>query len=230
MKHGKFIVFEGLDGSGLSTHSGLLRDWLVEKGYRVHLSAEPTDSPIGSLIRLILKRYWQIPRRPDILALLYAADRLYHVNFEQYSVSGSHGLQNALYEGYMVIYNRYILSSFAYQNIPFGGVEVSLDWLKLINKFAVGNGTPIPDLVIFIDVPPEECIKRIVLGREKYELFEDYSNLSRVYDNFKKLIKGEEFNVVEIQGIENGLPRSKKDVQNDIREAVSKELKIESNA
>ncbi|MGH9923523.1 MAG: dTMP kinase, partial [Nitrososphaerales archaeon] len=173
VERGKFIVFEGLDGAGLSTHSSLLKKWLLENKYRVHLSAEPTDSPIGSLIRSMLKNYWQIPKRPDILALLYAADRLYHVNFESYGQTGSvGGLQNALHEGYIVVYNRYILSSLAYQSVPSSGAEVDIDWLKKINNFTLRNGTPIPDMTIFLDVPPEECMKRITFERERYELFE----------------------------------------------------------
>ena len=112
---GKFIVFEGLDGSGLSTHSSLLRDWLKNQGYRVHLSAEPTDGPIGVLIRQILKDFTKIPKRPDILALLFAADRLYHVGHESYGAGKreQEGLLNAMREGYVVISNRYILSSLA---------------------------------------------------------------------------------------------------------------------
>lgn len=195
---------------------------MTSKNYRVHLSAEPTDSPIGNLIRGVLKGYWQIPKRPDILALLYAADRLYHVNFESYGQRRGDigGLRNALHEGYFVIYNRYILSSLAYQSVPSSGVEVDVEWLKKINMFSLRNGAPLPDLTIFLDVPPEECMKRITFERERYELFETYATLKVVYDNFRRLIQEQLFNVVSIPGLENGRVRDIEQVQNEIRKAI----------
>lgn len=221
---GKFIVLEGLDGSGVTTHSTLLKKWLIENGHRAHHSAEPTDSPIGALIRLILKNYWKIPKRPDILGLLYAADRLYHVNYETYGHSGTGGIHNALHEGYIVVYNRYILSSLAYQSVPSSGVEVDVKWLQEINRYSTGNGGRTPDITFFLDVPPDECMKRITFQRESYELFESYNNLKVVYDNFKRIIREHIYPVIEINGMQDGKPRPLDEVQAEIRSYVKNEL------
>ena len=85
-------------------------------------------------------------------------------------------------------------------------------------------------MTIFLDVPPEECIKRITFERERYELFETYQNLKVVYENFKRLIKEHLFNVVEIPGMTNGSPRPVSDVKNDILSVVMPVIEEDSQS
>ena len=77
---GKFIVFEGIDGSGKSTQAGLLFHYLKERKKRVHSTSEPTQYLIGGLIKSWLAKDWQ--STPDCLQLLFAADRAYHLDKE----------------------------------------------------------------------------------------------------------------------------------------------------
>src|SRR5712691_5300009 len=172
-KRGRFVVLEGIDGSGISTHAEQLRDWLLSQGYSVVLTAEPTDGPVGVLIRQILRGHVNIPKRPDILALLYAADRLYHAYTLSYGIEKDEtrvGIKNALQEGKIVISNRYLLSSLAYQGVAGAGVQVTLDWINTVNNPEIsgrpGGLLPIPDLVILLDVPPEVTMRRIRAGRQ----------------------------------------------------------------
>lgn len=235
-KRAPFIVLEGIDGSGISTHAELLRDWLLSQGHSAVLTAEPTDGPVGVLVRQILRGHVNIPKRPDILALLYAADRLYHVNSLSYGIAKDEtrvGLRNALREGKIVISNRYLLSSLAYQGVAGAGVQVTLDWINRVNNPEISGNRdrvlPIPDLVIFLDVPPEVTMRRIRAGRQRYELFENYQDLKKVYEKFNEaLSKFPTWNVVRIRGT---TPRNKeksvKEVQGEIRKKVGEFLKGE---
>ena len=74
---GKFIVFEGIDGSGKSSQMRLLAQYLGDRGVRVHLTCEPTQSPIGSLLRDCLTGKLDTDERT--IAALFAADRLHHI-------------------------------------------------------------------------------------------------------------------------------------------------------
>jgi dTMP kinase len=229
MKQGIFIVFEGLDGSGLTTHAVLLQKWFKDKGFeKVHLTKEPTEGPIGLLIRQILKELVYIPKDPIILTLLFAADRIYHLYYEPYGPIdrmriGQIGLRKALSEGYIVISDRYVYSSYAFQTVPVGDISVDLKWVQEVNRYIIK-----PDLVIFLDVPPEVCLSRIAIERWRYQLFENYPDLKSVYERFKKILlmlKNEGERIVLIPQIkENGNIRQVDEVQNDIRSEVQKLL------
>ena len=148
-----FIVFEGIDGAGLSTHSYLLYEYLLEKGYDVVLTKEHTDGLIGGLIRACLRGEWKTD--PLTLQLLFVADRSHHVN---------NLILPALESGKVVVSDRYMFSSIAYGTVSYG----DYDWLKLINsKF------PIPDLIIILDAPVEVALRRIKRTRFGFELFEN---------------------------------------------------------
>ncbi|RJS88520.1 dTMP kinase [Candidatus Bathyarchaeota archaeon] len=143
---GLFIVFEGIEGSGKTTHAKALKKWLEEKraGYKVEFFKEPTSFPIGSLIKRVLNK--EVVVAEEALPLLFAADRADHT---------IRHITPALEKGSIVICDRYVFSSLAYQG---GGMKVKFDikWLKEINKFIIE-----PDIVFFLDVPPEEGLKRI---------------------------------------------------------------------
>ncbi|WP_456487070.1 dTMP kinase [Candidatus Alkanophaga liquidiphilum] len=172
-----FIVFEGLDGSGLTTHAFDLHKWFEERGYEVYLTKEPTDGVFGGLIRGALRGELKVNAKA--LALLFAADRAQHTEIIKKLTSG----------GVVVISDRYKLSSYAYQSI-----EVDLGWLRKINE-----GALTPDVTFVIDVPPAVCMRRLRKERFHTELYEDAETLEKVRKNYQRLAEEEE-NVVIIDG------------------------------
>lgn len=162
-KKALFIVFEGLDGSGLSTQAGMLRDYFLKKGERAVITKEQTDGLIGGLIKLTLKHEWKT--NPTALQLLFAADRSHHL---------SHEIEPSLKEGKHVISDRYILSTLA-----FGSLGAQTEFLKQINSLF-----KVPDITFIIDVPPEVCLERIAKSRFHAELFEEEEKFSQIRNNY----------------------------------------------
>lgn len=181
---GKFIVLEGVDGSGLSTQAGRLHAWLEqETDSKVLLTKEPSAGPVGVLIRQALSGRVQ-GLGAETLALLFAADRVDHL---------THSIIPALEEGHHVICDRYLLSSLAYQ-----GRSLPLAWLQQINAEAI-----VPDLTIFIRVDPEITLKRIADKRFQVDLFERENILQEVLKNYGYLVQelqGKGQNILQIDG------------------------------
>jgi len=192
---GKFIVFEGLDGSGLSTQTVMLKEYLLKRGKKVVLTKEQTDNFIGGLIKSALKGHIKIS--PLTLQLMFVADRSQHLDSE---------IEPAIKEGKIIISDRYLFSTLA-----FGSLDVNLDFLKMINsKFRE------PDLTFIIDCPPNICLKRISKERFHAELYEEKNRLEKVRKNYLSL-KDYFPNVYVING-----NKSKKEVFEDIRKIVDK--------
>ena len=165
-----FIVFEGLDGCGKSSQVKLLANHLEKLGKRVNYSCEPTDGPIGKMVRDVLQH--RIKTTPKALALLYSADREDHI------FHNKTGIAYTTQDGIFEISDRYFYSSLAYQS-----VNVDYNYVENINNF------PYPELLIYIDVPVELCLKRIDKRGEEKELFEKKEFLEKVEKNFKYAIK-----------------------------------------
>ena len=143
---GKLIAFEGLDGSGKTTQALLLVEALKARGFKAYYTCEPTYWRVGDLLRLHVLRLKR--RSPVYEALLFAADRYEHVARE---------IRPKLRRGYIVVSDRYLHSSLAYQ----GASGLSLQWIRKINFFA-----PKPDLVILLDLPAEKALERKLRGRK----------------------------------------------------------------
>ena len=175
-----FIALEGIDGSGKSTQTKLLAEKLAGEGHKVYSTFEPTDSPIGSLIRNILKGRFKADNYT--IAGLFVADRLDHL------LNEVNGIVKKMEEGYTVITDRYCFSSYAYQ-----GTHVDLDWVIQANSMSAQILRP--DINIFIDVDPEVSMQRLHSNRGQIELFETLENLQLVrakyMEAFEKL-KGKE--------------------------------------
>lgn len=169
MQKGKLIVLEGIDGSGKSTQARLLADRMREEGIPFYVTMEPTDSPIGSMIRQILTGRMQAD--PRVIAALFVADRLDHLLNE---VNGIAGMAE---KGTCVIMDRYYFSSYAYQS-----VDVPLDWLIQANTLSSGILRPAVNL--FIDVSPDVAMERIEQNRFAKELFEERDRLAQVRGNY----------------------------------------------
>ncbi len=155
------IVFEGVDGSGKSTHARLLAKWLRSLGKRVFLTSEPTQGPVGALIRGALSGRFRIS--PKTFALLFTADRCEHVL----------QIRKALEKGDIVVSDRYYHSTVAYQAAQ--GVE--RDWLLRLNSFA-----PKPDIVFYLDLHAKEAESRAKSG----EIFERRDFLEKVGREYLK--------------------------------------------
>ncbi len=168
-KKGIFIVIEGLDGSGKTTQATILAEKL-SKTHNVLLTAEPSHGKIGTFIgESCLYDDKRLPTEAE--ALLFAADRIEHMQTE---------LKPALDEGKLVICDRYVYSSLAYQ----GSAGLSTDWIKTINARALQ-----PDFCVFIDVPPEVVIERLQRKKSVMETLETQQKVREIY--LKYVNKGE---------------------------------------
>jgi dTMP kinase len=174
MKRGKFIVIEGIDGSGTTTQAAMLHASLTERGVRAHLTCEPTNGPVGVLIRSVLSgRISSSGARPfdrRALALLFAADRLDHLAYE---------VEPHLASGETVISDRYTLSSVAYQSL-----DCDPAWVRQINRLA-----PLPDLYVFLRVAAKAADERISRSRSAREIFEELPFQEKVARGYEKAIR-----------------------------------------
>ncbi len=139
--HGRFIALEGIDGSGTTHQTRALATWLTQRGHRVLETREPSGGAIGTLIRERLS-VRAAALDPAALALLFAADRLDHITRE---------VGPARAAGTIVLSDRYLLSSLAYQSL-----DCDEAWIRQINAQA-----PPPDLTLVLEVPVEVAFARV---------------------------------------------------------------------
>lgn len=192
-----FLVLDGIDGSGTTTHSKMLASYLEMLGLKVHLTQEPSKNEIGLLLRQYLKNN-EIPPSTD--ALLFAADRDLHYKKE---------IKPKLDQGFIVVSDRYIESSIIYQSVQ--SSDLSIEWIKQINTFA-GS----PDLTIILDIDPKISLAR--KDQKIMEKFEDTKFLDEVRTLYLNRAKEEGYNVIDTDDIIEI-------VQQNIQNMVIKKLK-----
>lgn len=161
---GRFIVLEGIDGSGTTTQAACLTSVLQARGHRVVRTHEPSTGSIGRLVRTELAET-RASMPPSALALLFAADRLAHVE---------HEIGPALREGAIVLSDRYVISSWVYQSLA-----CDRDWVETINRLA-----PWPDATVLLDIPADEALQRIEARGQPRDHFETLEQLERVRDSY----------------------------------------------
>jgi len=189
-----FIVFEGLDGSGQSTQSKLLAQYLTEQGRPVVLTKEPTlDSQAGKKIREILDEKTVI--EPAKLQELFVEDRREHLK---------NLIIPALKEGKIVISDRYFFSTLAY-----GAIDLDLEWLIKINDEFL-----LPDIILILAVKPETAIERIKNRGDEIKLFEKQEKLEKVWRTYQ--ILSQRFSDVYMINGEKSI----KDVHSDILKII----------
>jgi dTMP kinase len=177
---GRFIVFEGIDGSGKSTQIKKISKRLEGFDLKVHLTFEPSDGPIGSLIRQMLSGKIKTDQRT--IASLFAADRVDHL------VNKENGIHRKINQGEIVLCDRYYFSSYAYQS-----QYIDMDWV--IHANSLNAQILRPDLTIFIDVDPDICFERIKNNRGNFEMYEKIDIMKKVRANYFKafdILKGQE--------------------------------------
>lgn len=154
---GRLIVLEGLDGAGTTTQVRRLVEHLDAHGTPAHGTREPSDGPVGRLIREMLTGGHSIPGQKlsqGTFGLLFAADRLDHLQRE---------VDPKLAAGVTVVSDRWYHSSLAYQ-----GTGADRDWIAMLNARARR-----PDLTLFLQVRPEVAAQRRAAAGRTQELFED---------------------------------------------------------
>jgi dTMP kinase len=194
---GFFICVEGLDGCGKTTQTKLLVKRLKKIGYDALYTAEPSRGKIG----VFIKRYCLHGEKrvsTIIEALLFAADRFEHIEKE---------VSPALDKGKIVVSDRYVYSSLAYQ----GAAGLDLKWIETVNEHAIR-----PDLAIFVDVEPEAVVRRL---KPKKSVMEDLETQYKVRDVYMNFVENGE--LVKING-----SKSKREVADDILKLVLKLLDV----
>ncbi len=164
---GVFICIEGLDGSGKTTHAHRIVRNLQKNGFDAVYTTEPSTGDLGKFIRssAVLEGKKRVPRVVE--ALLFALDRVEHLEKD---------VKPALDEGKIVISDRSVYSSLAYQ----GAAGLDLTWIEEINRMALPA-----DLAIYIDVPPEVVVKRI---RRKKSVMETLDTQRKVQEVYRKYV------------------------------------------
>ena len=154
---GLFVTFEGGDGSGKTTQAGLLESWLTEQGRGVVRTREPGGTDLGLELReIVLHRRGHIAPRAE--ALLYAADRAQHVETL---------VRPALDRGDVVVQDRYIDSSVAYQG---AGRVLGGDEVRDLSRWAVEGLAP--DLTVLLDLDEAAARSRLDASRTTYDRLE----------------------------------------------------------
>lgn len=185
MARGKFITFEGCDGSGKSTQLRLLSEYLTKEGIAHIFTREPGGGKISESIREILLSGKNSEMTDECEALLYAAARVQHLHDR---------VEPALQAGKLVICDRYVDSSFAYQAYA---RELGMEFIEKINAFALEHY--LPDATVFIDLSPEDAFQR-KHGADENDRLEQAGMAfhRRVYEGYKALAaKNERFIAVD---------------------------------
>lgn len=172
---GVFVCFEGGEGSGKSTQSGLLREWLTTEGYAVRLTFEPGDTAVGRKLREIVlsPETGELSDRTE--ALLYAADKAEHVDTV---------VVPALERGEVVITDRYVDSMLAYQG---AGRALDVAEVEEVARWATHDLRP--HLTVVLDLEPAAGLGRFD-GRDRIE-GESLDFHLRVRDGFLRMAKAD---------------------------------------
>ncbi|MBA3009590.1 MAG: dTMP kinase [Proteobacteria bacterium] len=168
-KGGRFLVFEGIDGSGKSTQILRTHERLIQNKQPGVATFEPTDGPIGSLIRQMLAG--KVETDQLTIAALFAADRTDHL------VNRKNGVRAMVDQGRVVLCDRYYFSSYAYH-----AQYMDMDWVIRAN--ALNAQILRPTATLFIDVDPDVCLGRIRANRDCFDMYEKIDILKKVRENY----------------------------------------------
>ncbi len=191
---GRLVVVEGIDGAGTTTQVARLTARLRSRGVAVHATREPSDGPVGTLARQVLTGGTARPVgwTPGwaMMALLFAADRMDHVDSE---------IDPHLARGAVVVSDRYEASSLAYQSLSVGApAGEAIEWIRAINRHSRR-----PDLIVVLDVPSELAAERRARRGGAAELYEQDAMqraLAAFYRELPRHMPGERIAMVDGTG------------------------------
>lgn len=182
----RFVAIEGLDGAGTTTQARAIGEALSAEE-QVYVTCEPTDGEIGRLIRRILHK--EIPATPQTVAHLYAADRTEHL------YQGPESVTAHLKAGELVITDRYLFSSLAYQS-----VECGFDFVYRLNE-----PFPLPRQLFYLDIEPELSDRRLS-GRGARDMYERLSFQKQVKEQYRRALEHYTGSGVEIHRLDGSAP------------------------
>jgi len=200
-KAGRFVVLEGIDGSGTTTQVARLADRLRAARIPVRSTREPSDGPVGTLVRQVLTGRIIVPggRAPGwaTMALLFAADRMDHVESE---------IDPFVASGGVVLSDRYDASSLAYQSVSSGAeAKEAVEWIRSLNRYVRR-----PDLTIVLDLSPEVAADRRQARGDAAQLYEQnevqralaafYKDLARHMPNDRVVVVDASGTVDDVHG------------------------------
>jgi dTMP kinase len=197
---GHFIVLEGLDGAGTTTQSRRLNAWLTARGHTVVQTHEPTDGPVGRLIRQGLRGV-EGSVAMTTFPWMFAADRADHL---------TRLVEPSLREGTWVISDRYMHSSLAYQSLT----------LPLEDVYDLNRTFRVPDLTVFVRASVDVCLQRITARGGELDIYERRDRLEAIsgaYDRVLERLIARGDPIVEVDG-----EASIDDVEANIRGAVER--------
>ncbi len=201
-----FFVLEGIDGAGTTTHARRLVAFLQMQGLDCLPTAEPTDGPVGRLIREYLAgKHTEdsgeaVGLDPTVMTLLFCADRAEHL---------SRRVLPALHSGTAVVSDRYYYSTVCYQS-----VGCDADWVRQTAAHA-----PRPDLTLLLDVEPKTGLERVGGRGNPMEAYEKLDFLERVRENYLTMFA----DAPEVRVLDAGRPLE--EVAAEIRQQVESWLK-----
>lgn len=198
INRGKFIVLEGIEGSGKSLQTKILVEYLLEMGIPIYKTKEASDGPIGKILH---QEYLSGKRKADnrLLNLLYVADRLDHITNDQ------DGMIKFIDDGTTVVSDRYYLSSAAYHSSFFFDEpdEQYNAMVDIIEKNKINRDLLKPDITILLDVRPEVAWKRVLKRGDNKEIFDNYHTLQKLricYDKAMLYLSDIGDNIIKIDG------------------------------
>lgn len=182
-----FFVLEGIDGAGTTTQLRRLADRARAEGLSLRPDCEPTDHPVGKVIRSILRH--EIDAHPAVLAPLFAADRRQHLD-------GAGGIRETIASGTKVLSDRYFFSSMAYQSLDRPWDEV----------WALNASFPLPEVLFWFEVPVTEAQARIDRRGQAREKFEDAPTQEKIRLGYHRALDQAQDEGLEVVVLDARLP------------------------
>lgn len=185
----KFVVFEGIDGAGTSTQIEMLKKNPLAKNF--FFTAEPSEGATGLFLREILAGKAEVS--PETAAYLFAADRAEHL-------WGKGGISEQVEGGKIVVCDRYIFSSLAYQGTTCG---------EILPK-TINSPFPLPEILFFFEISAEDSMARIEKRGERREIYEKREILAKTAERYRKVISEyKSQNEMKIVELDASLPKEK---------------------
>jgi len=163
----KFIVIEGLDGSGKTTQAARLKERFINENIPIFSTNQPSNSELGKMARAVTQGKFKLEN--EALSLLFSAEHYQHLK---------EAIEPALTRGEYVLCDRFYYSNVAYQGIDSATIERIVGYIRAVLE------TRRPDITLFLDVEPETCINRISSNRDEISIYESLSQLKQQRERY----------------------------------------------